>query len=240
MPMKDRDARNESSYRPDGIPDFWHLNANDALSFSADLWEVLGITGDALFSTIDSHILRIALESAFRGLQSRDPVRDAEKFGEFISKVIEDQNFDAKIAEEWKEFLLRKSTPKDPSIFTNSRLSPQDPNSGQAVSARAALFLRLAAGSVLRLMMAAGLSGDRLRFWWSQLGTGRGLWTGAKAREELADLWADVSVLLERVRIFQGTTPPAEQTFYRVGTELAGVITGLAGCERFAIWSMTA
>lgn len=245
MPAKDRHARNESSYRPDGIPDAWQLDATDALSFAAELWNLFGITGDSLFSTVDNHILRLALESAFRSTRDIDPVEDPDQFKEFILKVIEDLEVEGAMAPHWNAFLLRKTIPNNPRIFEYSALmprdpkSPRDPNSGYAILSRAALLLRMASGAGLRLLMAAGFADDSLEFWWNSLGTSRGFWQGTKDRNDLPDLWADVFPLLERAREFLDTTPPKDQTFHQVGTTLPEVITGLGGCERFAIWSMT-
>jgi hypothetical protein len=61
-----------------------------------------------------------------------------------------------------------------------------------AVLARAMLLLRVAAGSSLRLIRLAGVTSDKLEFWWGELGISRGIWNGAKDRADLQDLWEDI------------------------------------------------
>ncbi|MEI9803499.1 MAG: hypothetical protein WDN48_02245 [Pseudolabrys sp.] len=64
---EDRDARNESSYRPDGIPGSWYISPTDALSLATGLWEACDPTSGSLFDGIDRHILRMTTESSFTG-----------------------------------------------------------------------------------------------------------------------------------------------------------------------------
>lgn len=60
---RDRDARNESSYRPDGIPESWKSNVNDVLGFALQAWDALGQGGKASFGELDRHILRSCPEA---------------------------------------------------------------------------------------------------------------------------------------------------------------------------------
>jgi hypothetical protein len=55
----DHDARNESSYRPDGIPDGWILDASKSLEFVSDVWKSLEPSPHSRFDVIDRHILRL-------------------------------------------------------------------------------------------------------------------------------------------------------------------------------------
>jgi hypothetical protein len=236
----DRDARNESSYRPDGIPTPWYLSATEALTLATEIWEVCEPSANSLFDGIDRHILRMTVESAFKGTHNATPSQDAGRFATLVASVVDPLSLDPPVATEWKSFLKRETAPGDPRIFLYSSKNPIDRAVGHAaVMTRAALLLRLATGSVLRLIRSAGVSGDKLEFWWGQLGINRGLWDGAKSRTDLLDLWDDIASLFDDIRAFKANTPPAEQTFQLIGNKIPQVILGLGGCERVAIWSLT-
>jgi hypothetical protein len=148
--------------------------------------------------------------------------------------------FESSIADEWKSFLAREIVPENPKIFSYASRDPLDRSVGHAaVLARATLLLRLAAGSSLQLIRSSGIAGEKLQFWWNELGVGRGLWDGTKDRTELLDLWDDITVLFEDIRGFQESTPANDQTFQLIGSKIPHVVTGLGGCERVAIWSLT-
>jgi hypothetical protein len=212
----DRDARNESSYRPDGIPEPWYLSAADALSLATEFWQACEPAPNASFEGIDRHILRITIEGAFKGTTGSEPAADRTRFANFVESIVDSLPLESTIAEQWKSFLERKSVSEDPLIFSYASEDPLDRTVGHAaILARATLLLRVATGSVLELTRAAGISGDKLQFWWGQLGIGRGIWDGTKDRAELLDLWDDITALLEDVRAFQNSTPPTDQTFHR-------------------------
>jgi hypothetical protein len=235
----DRDARNESSYRPDGIPLAWYVTGSDALTLATELWEACEPSQSSLFENIDRHILRITLEAAFNGLHGVSVVQSPDLYSNFVDSVVDPQTFDPRMASEWKRFFTRAAVPQDAKIFSYSSANPTDKVVGHAaVLSRATLLLRLAAGSALKLIRAAGISGNQLEFWWSALGLSRGVWEGSKDRGELIDLWDDISALRDDIREYQRTTNPLDQTFRNIASTLPHVVSGLGGYERVAIWSL--
>jgi len=54
----------------------------------------------------------------------------------------------------------------------------------------------------------------------------------------LADLWSDIEMALVEIARYGERNIPADQTFFRIGTDLGQVLAGLSSCERVAIWSM--
>jgi hypothetical protein len=236
----DRDARNESSYRPDGIPEPWYLSAAAALDLATDLWQACEPAINGSFDGIDRHILRIAIEKAFEGVTGLKPAIDQPRFAAFVDSIVDPLDFENSVAEEWKLFFRRLRVAEDPKIFFFSGQDPLDKSLGHAaLLARATLLLRLATGSVLKLIRSAGISGDKLQFWWGQLGINRGLWDGVRDRAELLDLWDDIVALFDDIQTFQSDIPTGEQTFQLIGKRIPQVVTGLGGCERVAIWSLT-
>lgn len=235
----DRDARNESSYRPDGIPEPWYLSASESLSLATELWQACEPSPNASFDGIDRQILRITIENIFRGTTGRAATDDPAGFGTFAGAIVDSLPFESAIADEWKAFLIRNTAPANLRIFEYASKDPSDRSIGHAaVLSRATLLLRLATGSTLKLVRSAGISSDKLQFWWGQLGISRGLWDGTKDRTDLLDLWEDILVLFQDIEAFQAATPAAQQTFQLIGSQMPQVVTGLGGCERVAIWSL--
>lgn len=239
LQTRDRDARNESSYRPDGIPVSWKSNVKDALDFALQAWDALGQGGKASFGELDRHILRITLDTTFKGRTGSSPSDDPAAFRSFIDGVLKYLGLDERLSQKWRLFLTREENSEDHTILKHSANVSVDDISAEGIWSRAALLLRLASGSVLRLLMAAGISGDEIRFWWNDLGQSRGIWTGDRDIDDLEDLWADIDPVLEQLRQYQADTPSDHKTFHDAGTKLANAIAALGGCERFAIWSMT-
>jgi hypothetical protein len=237
---EDRDARNESSYRPDGIPTPWYVSPAGALSLATDLWEACEPSSVSLFDGIDRHILRMTAESSFSATQGATPAQRPQEFSHYVDSIVDPLALDSPSSASWKAFLSRQTAPDDPSIFSNSTGDPLDRLVGHAaILSRATLLLRLATGATQKLIRSAGVSGEKLEFWWHQLGTNRGFWDGTKDRSELLDLWDDIKVLFEDIQEFRDNVPPADQTFQMIGSRLPQVVAGLGGCERVAIWSLT-
>jgi hypothetical protein len=240
MGLDDRNARNESSYRPDGLPRSWRIKGADALNLVRDIWMSLEPNLESPFKNIDDYVLRIAVETAFRGQNGVTPLRAPAKYQRFIEAILNSQDFPVPVRGRWMSFLTRKISSGDPSIFVLSQQSPNDPNSSHAgIIARATLLLRVASGSASELIRSAGLPANSISFWWNEFGPDRGLWEGSKPSEELVDLWADVEPLLNDIDSFQSRHQASDQTFLRLGSELAHALVGLGGTERVAVWSLS-
>jgi hypothetical protein len=236
----DRTARNESSYRPDGIPSSWSLDTSHTLAFVRDIWRALEPSKGSLFEEIDRHILRIAFETSYFGRTGRKPEEDLAAYKAYAGRAINSQGFTPETTAQWEQFLLRAIAPNDLTVLTCSAKAPDTQTLGHAsVIARATLLLRVASGATVQLLRSAGVNSNSVRFWIDNTGRSRGLWDDAIDTDKLTDLWADIERILEDIDQFQVDYTQQQQTFYRVGNEMPGVITGLGSCERVAIWSMT-
>jgi len=118
---QDKNARNESSYRPDGMPEAWRVRAPEALNFAQEVWEALEPSSMSQFDLIDRHILRLALESRFKGTTGRAPSEDREGYEQFIRPIIEYQDFSEATGKKWFDFVMRKAVADNLSIFDLSR-----------------------------------------------------------------------------------------------------------------------
>lgn len=240
LPIKDREARNESSYRPDGIPHAWSIETASTLRLVKDLWLALEPSTESLFGEIDRQILRISLEKAFRAQFGIEPEPASPQYRAYVARTVADQGFGAGPSEQWERFLLRQSAPLDASLFSFSSVAPDLEDQGHAaIISRAALLLRMASGATAHLLRSAGVEAKALAFWIEGVGKNKGLWNIPVDGGRLIDLWADIPPLLSEIDVFQGKYSPQEQTFYLVGNELGGALAGLGSCERVALWSMT-
>jgi hypothetical protein len=238
--LDDRNSRNESSYRPDGLPNPWYLDGKEAVTFIHGLWLILEPSEDSRFSAIDRHILRIALEQSFKGRHGKASTSAPQKYRQFVASILTPLNFSPEVEKWWMDFLARKIHKIDPEIFSSSRESPNKRSTSHAsIISRATLLLRVASGAALGLLQSASLNADATMFWWNNLGVARGLWDGAKSADQLTDLWADIDLILRDLEAFQQKHGAANQSFLRVGSELGSSLVGLGSCERVAIWSMT-
>lgn len=236
---KDRNARNESSYRPDGLPSTWNIDAPDTVQFVKELWATLE-PSSASFDVIDKHILRLGLESIFRSQFGKTPADDRNGFKEFTLSIVKYQNMIPALEENWVQFITRARDGSDPSIFSFSEQAPEQlGDSVFAIISRATLLLRIASGSISQLFHEAGYDADSVAFWWQGFARNRGLWDDTCEADALTDLWSDVAVCLEDIEHFQTTHDIEKQTFARLGTEYGNALVRLGSCERVAIWSMT-
>ncbi len=236
---KDRDARNESSYRPDGLPNSWSIPHSEVLNFTTELWQSLQPTTNSVFEEIDRHLLRLSIENIFTGRYNTLPAKNHTAFYSLVDKILDHQSIYGPVREGWKNFLIRKTEKDDLSIIRYSIKDPLTTSSGCfSVLSRACLLLRISSGSWTSLSATSGLTTDLLSFWGLAFGETRGLWSGATGLDELFDLWADVEPALEELQAFQQSRLPIEQNCFSTGNVLGRRLLTLANFERVAVWSL--
>jgi len=233
----DRDARNLSSYQPDGIPQLWEIDGRDSLEFARDLWASLEPSPLTSFDAIDRNILRISLESLYLARTDTSADSDRSAFRSFAEPIVKRQNLSAPIESELLRYVVRGTSPHDAAIFKYSQKPASDGLVGAyAVISRATLLLRLASGSCQLLLRAAALNADAVAFWTEALGKSRGLWESTL--DDPMDMWADVEDVLAQVESFQQGHDAPDQTFFKIRSELSEALVSMGSSERVAIWSM--
>lgn len=233
----DRDLRNESSYRPDGIPTTKTMDARETIQFISDVWISLEPSRLSKFDSIDRQILRLALEGIYEGRFGQKSSADSAAFEVFVGGVVADQGYQGAKAQQLSDFLCRRTDAEDHSIFRFSALPADHRAFGHlAVIARATLLLRIASGASSELLASAGHGAESLAFWSDAIGNARGLWDGAKAITDLTDLWADVMESIDAVDEMQRDV--ANDTFHKIRDGLAPAIAVLGTCERVGLWSL--
>jgi hypothetical protein len=231
--MKDRTSRNESSYRPDGIPETLALDPAQTLDFVRELWRILEPRGPSSFEQVDRYVLRRAIESHFRGTQGKEPSHSDPKFAALVNSLVDAQSFSEHISVLLKKFLLRQAAAQDSRVFELSAQKPGSAADPYSILSRAALLLRAASGSCRDMLAGAGLSTMALEFWWKQVGVDRGLWQPGSEPDDLTDLWADI-----RDFVADADTAEAPKSFGELAKALGPNVTVSSSCERVGLWSL--
>src|SRR5262245_17033428 len=109
VPHFDQRVRNESSYRPDGLHKNWAIDAAEVLLFAREFWSSMEPTSASRFENVDRHILRVALETAFKGTTGQTAAKNKAAFKANVTRVVEALSLDASTARRWVEFLGRET-----------------------------------------------------------------------------------------------------------------------------------
>jgi len=233
---KDRDARNEISYRPTGLKQSISLKPRQAYDFVQASWGVFEPGSSSSFGEIDAHLLRLSVEQAYVGKTGNPPTHVG--FASFVDVIVNGNGFGAAEANRWKLFLRRETAADDPLLL---KLAGIKPNGSAAsclgVIARSLLMLRLSCGAVDRLFAASGIAGRELDFWRFSFGAERGFWSSDGPPDPIGDLWLDVDEALHDLRGELGNLRGDGFLSDLLGGLGASLHT-LGGWERVPLWSI--
>ncbi|MGO6678945.1 hypothetical protein [Rhizobium leguminosarum] len=236
---KDRDARNESSYRPDGMPATWNVPSETTLEFVKDLWSMLEPSATSSFGQIDKHILRHSLERLHVGRNGGQANQQNQAFVALVNATLHAQNLSEAAEDLLRKFLLRQVASSDPLVLSYSASKPRHIDTDAfAVLSRAVLLLRLATGSAQNLLQRADLDAELLNFWWANVGETRGLWQPGAPPEVLSDLWADVRESLREIDDVASGDPGALSSINNVAFGMSGILNIFSSHERVGLWGL--
>lgn len=239
--IDDREARNSSSYRPDGIPGTWASRAPEALDFVEDMWSLLEPSVGSEFEKLDLHILRLATEKAYLGQNGKVASAGDPNYQKFIDLLLMPHAFPSSTIIRLKAFLLRASVPDDPPIFVEARSKPNDcPGDVYAMLSRAVFLLRIASGSAQDLLRQAGIGSTDLEFWQFEVGISRGLWAPSSSPPHVTDLWADVEESIRELRTVKASSAELLDNFHSLALNLPEPLRVFSSHERVGLWSMCA
>ena len=230
---KDRDARNEASYRPTQLHKVQIIPTSEAALFISDFWKVFQ-PWPPNFGVLDSYLLRKLLHEIFtnsRGTPITDP-----GFRLGAERMVTDVQPSGMKPEEWLDFLMRKG---EPTLFSCAGRTDgwEHPEHHMQVMARASLLLRLAAGASETLFASAKLSKTGLSFWSSVFGQSRGFWGVGTEPADMLDLWQDVEDALDAFDSWRKTINP-DTSYAAFRREQAVPLQVLCECERIALWGL--
>lgn len=235
---RDRDTRNEASYRPTTLRESPPNDAQGGAEFIRQFWPLFEPGPGAPFGKLDQHLLRATLESAFDSVTGVSPVGN-QAFRRALGKSLS-STVGAPIESSLGRFLTRVDDAPTPLVFTSaeSRSSGLSAEYHLNVISRAALLLRLATGASLDLIAGADLRFDDMRFWCDRLAADHGLCGPGELPPDPADLWADVDDALELFE--QALQNGSDTSFFSLLQASGQELQILTGCERIGIWGLAA
>ena len=211
---RDRDARNEVSYRPRRIvtsnaplPDVKSRVVEPLLR----IWDSLEPSPERGGAAVDVELLARALSYAY----DRDN-RTTRQWNNFVDRELQS-------ASDSLRALLKQPLGSNDRIVAWAQESSFPPTAN-AVLARATLLLRIANAVCAQRMDQSRIGWADLEFWWKALGQEYGLWTDGDEPADFGDLWEDVKDARLRVETSIGScSPPIEmkKIHSTFGTEAA-------------------
>lgn len=236
----DRDARNESSYRPTKIDTRDHISAIGISKFLAAFWRAYEPATSYQPVVLDRHLLRQGIESAFEALSGKKPVNAPVDFEFRAKKMIELLNPPGAPAEVLLDFLMRRSEPDTNVILEEaSRITKlQDPRHHLQVMSRAVLLLRVATGTCGGLFQKAGYKRSDLEFWWQDLGKNLGFWDNSNLPDNLTDLWGDVEDVLSSLEQWISDHDHNNPSMFTFKSNKNSNLDVLSNCERIGLWGL--
>ncbi len=236
----DRDARNESSYRPTKIVTRDHISSIGISKFIAAFWRTYEPATSYQPVVLDRHLLRQGIESAFEALTGRKPANAPADFESRVKQMIEHLNPPGAPAGILLDFLMRRSEPGTNVILEEAgrTTTPQDPRHHLQVMSRAVLLLRVATGACAGLFQNAGYKRSDLEFWWQDLGKNLGFWDRSSLPDTLTDLWGDVEDVLSSLEEWISDHDPKNPSMFAFKSNKNSGIDVLSGCERIGLWSL--
>ncbi|MBA7604625.1 hypothetical protein ES703_11751 [subsurface metagenome] len=226
---EDRDARNEASYRPTRLIHRNPLNTTLAASFLYNLWDMTEPSGSSRFEKLDSHLLRLSLSNAYKGMRKL-PGGFQGKI-EVLLNALSISGFDK---ERWKRFLMER---EEAAIIreASGTVTVNHPRHHIQVISRGALLLRIATGACARLLRDCEIDRTHLEFWWRPLGEERGFWTPGAEPDYLTDLWLDVKGVLDDEPGWEDTNSSSFPDWWKSRPKEFAV---LGECERIGLWGL--
>ncbi|MDO9035051.1 MAG: hypothetical protein Q7U51_07610 [Methanoregula sp.] len=235
----DKDARNESSYRPQRIINTNAQNFNHDLNYLCEFWDVFEYTGSG-FEKLDYYLLRLSLTEIFATVNKNQNFQsDPNLYKQFESRVNSlIDNLGIKGDEKIRiQNLLTNLNGKNPLVIEEA--NKQDPldsyNQHVQMLSRASLLLRIASGASANLFSQAKFPVDDLKFWWNPFGIERGLWKPDEEPDDFGDLWEDISDILNRTWGYAKEPGMSLCNLHQKQNETYSVAK-LGECERIALW----
>lgn len=236
---EDREARNLSSYRPTTFSSSSALTPCKSFSTTKGFWDVYEPLQSHRFAILDRYFLKRNLEQSFRYTHSlRSPRQAATMYKRLVEAMLHQLSPEG-TSQYWLSFLTSNVGAPLPLLDdAKGTAEPSNPDHQVQISARAALLLRLATGACHELLASLPFKRNDLKFWWSQIGFERGLWSIGSEPSETTDLWADIRESLEDIEQWCLGNNENDKSYHNLWRGKAASISALGTCERVALWGL--
>lgn len=235
----DREARNESSYRPASLTGAGPRDIGKTIDALDELWTLCNPRGGGGFPVMDEHLLREVVTQLFEaGGGSLSTIVGARKYAERVGQML-DGVLTGHERANVEVFLSEGATRTTSALLLDAAgtVGPDHVDHSKQVLARATLLLRLATGAVGGLLKDSGTDfAKELRFWWNAQGVRRRLWGGSGV-PGFADLWEDVSESLDEAGEWVSDVGE-DLSHWRFWQEKANAGWHLTTTERVFLWGL--
>ena len=237
----DQDARNLASYRPTAITSPGPQPIRDTVTAVIHLWSLCGPGFRGEFSSMDRHLLRLALHLLFKNKTGRSPKQAIRIYEGQITTMLNGQMLSEAERARIYNLLLYKTENDTPDLFVAAARSdsPTHLHHSRQVLARATLLLRVATGSLANLLDESNTTfRTDLVFWWTTPAVRRRLWTTKGAPDTFSDLWDDIGVALDSVVEWTQIAPDSDcgRSFWGSHSNDASILTTP---ERIFLWGIS-
>lgn len=199
---EDGDARNLASYRPTSLTSPGPQSVHDTAVAVTHLWSLCGPGSRGEFSTMDRHLLRLALGLLFQNKTGRSPKRAIRIYESQVSSMLDAQMLAEGEQARLRDLLLYKVETDVPELFVAAARAdrPTHIDHSRQVLARATLLLRVATGSLANILDQSNtIFRTNLMFWWTKPAVRRRIWASNGEPDTFGDLWDDVKDALDSV-----------------------------------------
>jgi|SRR4051794_7966884 len=234
---KDRDTRNQASYRPTALRGHPPDSVQDA-EFVRDFWPLFEPAPSDAFFRLDRNLLRLSMERAFEAIKGQSP-QGNDTYRRALERTLR-SNAGAELDSALGRFLSRVDDPATPLLFqaAETRVSHLDPQYHLHALSRAALLLRVATGASVRLLERAQVDVADYQFWLEKMAEAHGICRPNQFPADPGDLWADVDEAL--VAFGEVLDHGLSTSFSALQESASNELNVLAGCARLAVWGLAA
>ena len=238
---RDRDARNLASYRPTPFTSPGPRSIPDTIAAVVHLWSLCSPGSRGEFSSMDRHLLRLALRLLFTNKTGRSPKQAIRIYASQVAVMLNGQMISDAERTRLQQFLLYETEGDTPDLFLAAGRSdrPTHIDHSKQVLARAALLLRVATGSLTTLLEESNtVFRNDLVFWWTKPAVRRRLWPTGAAPTAFSDLWGDAEEAMQALSEWtqQAPDPECRKSFW---TQHSNDASTLATPERIFLWGIS-
>jgi len=197
---KDRDLRNKVSYEPSELYEQYQTtDIVQNVEFILECWKLLEPNTNNGFQTLDIFMLKSVIHLLDKKVSRLSNKSKRRKIGKLVYTAYENSDISRTFANELYNFLKASNHPVfiEASINHNTTISSlKDPRNHLQILSRALLLLRIATGSVHKLLRDANITMSDISFWRKKIIQKDGMLPTEEIDDfESYDLWTDINDL---------------------------------------------
>ncbi|MHA1360595.1 MAG: hypothetical protein ACTSRC_20935 [Candidatus Helarchaeota archaeon] len=198
---KDRNARNEVSYRPTTINELFNLDYKNVLNEVLFCWNLCEPKSNYGLPKIDEIIISEFFYNFFKQTTNRSIRQAIRNFKNNLWLFFNSIGISDERKRYWVDMISNgQHINRVKKIFAYIKLTEtKNINFFLGMLYRALFLLRISVAFCRELIESSDISKDDLEFWWSQIGYNYGLWNDHNSIENFSDLWNDIYEELEKI-----------------------------------------